>query len=65
VTADAVNKIASPFAASQPVPSTMWIQGSGDHELAQVSLEKSPGNTVQMTLSNWNQPVQVTKPGAN
>jgi lipoprotein LprG len=25
-------------------------------------LDKSPGNSVQMTLSNWNQPVQVTKP---
>jgi lipoprotein LprG len=25
-------------------------------------LDKSSGNSVQMTLSNWNQPVQVSKP---
>ncbi len=62
VSADAVNKIAPPFNATQPVPSTVWIQETGDHELVQASLQKSSGNSVQMTLSNWNQPVQVTKP---
>jgi len=30
--------------------------------LAQIQLEQTPGNSVQMTLSNWNAPVQVTKP---
>jgi lipoprotein LprG len=30
--------------------------------LVQTQLEQSPGNSVQMTLSNWNAPVQVTKP---
>ena len=39
-----------------------WIQESGDHQLVQVKLDKSSGNSVQMTLSNWNQPVQVSKP---
>lgn len=62
VSADAVNKIAPSFAASQPVPSTVWIQESGDHQLVQASLQKSSGNSVQMTLSNWGQPVTVTKP---
>jgi lipoprotein LprG len=62
VTADAVNKIAPPFNASKPVPATVWVQETGDHQLVQIKLEKTPGNTVQMTLSNWNAPVTVTKP---
>ena len=62
VSADAVNKIAQPFNASQPVPSTVWIQETGDHQLVQASLQKSSGNAVQMTLSNWGEAVTVTKP---
>lgn len=62
VSADAVNKIAPPFNATQPTPSTVWIQETGDHQLVQASLQKSSGNAVQMTLSNWGQPVTVTKP---
>jgi lipoprotein LprG len=62
VTADAVNKIAPPFNATKPVPATVWIQETGDHQLVQIKLEKTPGNTVQMTLSNWGAPVTVTKP---
>ena len=62
VSADAVNKLAPPFSASQPVPSTVWIQENGDHQLVQANLQKSSGNSVQITLSNWNQPVTVTKP---
>ncbi len=65
VSADAVNKIASPIKATKPVPSTVWIVESGDHQLAQVILQQSPGNTVQMTLSSWGQPVQVDKPAAS
>jgi lipoprotein LprG len=62
ISADAVNKIAPQFAASGPVPSTVWIQETGDHQLVQASLEKSSGNSVQMTLSNWGEAVNVTKP---
>ena len=62
VSADAVNKIAAPLNATQPLPSTVWIQETGDHQLVQANLQKSQGNSVQMTLSNWNQPVTVTKP---
>jgi lipoprotein LprG len=65
VSADAVNKIASSFKATKPVPATLWIVESGDHQLAQVNLQHSQGNNVQMTLSNWNQPVQITKPAAS
>ncbi len=59
---DAVNKIASQLNATKATPTTVWIQETGDHQLAQVKMDKSSGNSVQMTLSNWNQPVQVTKP---
>jgi lipoprotein LprG len=62
VSADAVNKIAPSFNATQPTPSTVWIQESGDHQLVQANLQKSSGNSVQMTVSNWGQPVTVTKP---
>jgi len=65
VSADAVNKIASSFKATKPVPATVWIVESGDHQLAQVNLQHSQGNNVQMTLSNWNQPVQITTPAAS
>lgn len=62
VTADAVNKIAPPFGASGPVPATVWIQENGEHELVRASLQKSKGNAVQMTLSQWGETVQVSKP---
>jgi lipoprotein LprG len=59
---DAVNGLAPQLKATQPLPATVWIQENGDHQLAQAQLEQSPGNSIQMTLSNWNAPVQVTKP---
>jgi lipoprotein LprG len=59
---DAVNGLAPQLKATQPLPATMWVQENGDHQLVQVLLEQSPGNSIQMTLSNWNAPVQVTKP---
>ncbi len=61
VSAENINKLA-PLNASKPVPTTVWIQETGDHQLAQVKVDKGAGNAVQMTLSNWGQPVQVTKP---
>ncbi|OBK20871.1 hypothetical protein A5634_11880 [Mycobacterium asiaticum] len=62
VSAQAVNAIAPPFSASEPVPATIWIQENGEHQLVQAKLERGEGNSVQMTLSNWGQQVQVTKP---
>ena len=62
VSADAVNKIGLPFNATAPVPATVWIQETGDHQLAQVKLDRGSGNSVQMTLSDWGKPVTVTKP---
>ncbi len=60
--ADAVNGLAPQLKAKQPLPATVWIQETGDHQLVQAKLDQSSGNSVQMTLSNWNAPVQVTKP---
>ena len=60
--ADAVNGLAPQMKATQPANTTAWIEENGDHQLAQIQLEQTPGNSVQMTLSNWNAPVQVTKP---
>jgi lipoprotein LprG len=62
VPADAVNKLASAFNATKATPTTVWIQETGDHQLVQAKMDRSPGNSVQMILSNWNQPVQVSKP---
>jgi lipoprotein LprG len=62
VPTDAVNKIAANLSAGATTPATVWIQETGDHQLVQARLDKSQGNSVQMTLSNWNQPVQVSKP---
>jgi lipoprotein LprG len=64
VSADAVNKIAPQIRATGPVPGTAWIQEEGDHQLIQAKLEPTPGNSVQMTLSDWGKPVTVTKPAA-
>jgi lipoprotein LprG len=62
VSADAVNKIAPQLKASAPVPGTAWIEESGNHQLEQAQLEVSPGNNIQMTLTDWGKPVNVSKP---
>jgi lipoprotein LprG len=64
VTADAVNKIAPQIGATGPVPGTAWIVQDGDHQLIQAKLEPTPGNSVQMTMSDWGKSVTVTKPAA-
>jgi lipoprotein LprG len=61
ISADAVNKLV-PVKATGPVPGTAWIQKDGDHNLVQAEIDPSSGNSIQMTLSNWNTPVTVTKP---
>lgn len=64
VTGEAVNGIAPQIAATGPVPATAWIREDGNHELAQAKLDPSPGNSVQMTLTDWGKTVSVTKPAA-
>lgn len=60
--ADAVNALAPQLKATAPTPATVWIQEDGDHQLVQAKLDPSAGNSIQMTLSNWNAPVTVEKP---
>lgn len=65
VSADAVNKIAPPLKATQPMPATAWIQETGDHELVQAKLDPTSATSVLMTLSKWNAPVQISKPAVS
>jgi lipoprotein LprG len=62
VAADAVNKLAPQLNATGPLPATVWIQADDPHQLVQAKLDKSEGNSIQMTLSDWNKPVTVDKP---
>ena len=41
--ADAVNGLAPQLKATQPAPTTAWIEENGDHQLAQIQLEQSSG----------------------
>jgi lipoprotein LprG len=62
VSADAVNKIAPQIKATAPVPGTAWVTTDNDHKLVQAKLDISEGNSVQMTISKYDEPVNVTKP---
>ncbi|GAA4393979.1 TLR2 agonist LprA [Tsukamurella soli] len=45
-----------------PVPTTVWIQPAGDHELAQIQITPTAGATLTLTFSQWGETVTVTKP---
>lgn len=62
VTADAVNKLIPRLKATGPLPATVWIEKDAPNQLVRAELEQSAGNTVQLTLSEWDKPVTVTKP---
>ncbi len=62
VSADAVNKLIPPMKATGPLPATVWIEKDAPHQLVQARVEQSEGNNVQLTLSEWDKPVTVTKP---
>ena len=61
VSLEAVNAIAKEVGANKPVPGTAWIRDDDSHELVQVRLEPN-GGSITMTLSEWNKPVDITKP---
>ena len=61
VGADAVNKLI-PIKAGGPLPATAWIEKDAPHRLVQAKVDQSEGNSVQLTLSEWDKPVTVTKP---
>ena len=60
--ADAVNKLIPPLKASAPLPSTVWIEQNAPNQLVQAQVDQSEGNNVQLTLSEWDKTVTVTKP---
>ena len=62
ISAAAANQILPQLKVTGPIPGTAWIQPDGDHNLVQARLQPSGGSAVQMTLSDWNKPVTVTKP---
>lgn len=62
VTADAVNKLIPQLKATQPVSATVWIQKDNPHQLVQSKIDQSDSNNIQLTLSEWDKPVTVTKP---
>jgi lipoprotein LprG len=59
---DAVNKLIPQLKASGPLPATVWIEKDAPHQLVQAQVEQSAGNSVTLTLSEWDKPVTVTKP---
>ena len=62
VNADAVNKLIPRLKATSPLPATVWIEKDAPNQLVQAQVEQSAGNSVQLTLSEWDKPVAVTKP---
>jgi lipoprotein LprG len=62
VTKDAFGKLLPKLKVDGDVPGTAWIEKDGDHRLVQAQVDPTSGNNIQMTLSDWNKPVTVTKP---
>ncbi|HMZ14556.1 MAG TPA: LppX_LprAFG lipoprotein [Mycobacterium sp.] len=62
VSADAVNKIIPQLKATNPMPASVWIQKDEPHQLVQAKLNQTDNDSVQLTLSDWDKPVTVTKP---
>lgn len=60
--ADAVNKLIPQLKVTGPVPATVWIEKAAPNQLVQAEVEQSTGNSVRLTLSEWDKPVTVTKP---
>lgn len=60
--AASVNKLVPQLKASGPVPATVWIEKDDPHQLVQAKVDQSEGNSVSLTLSEWDKPVTVTKP---
>ncbi|HPX38352.1 MAG TPA: LppX_LprAFG lipoprotein [Mycobacterium sp.] len=62
VAADAVNKLIPQLKAAGPLPATVWIEKDAPNQLVQAKVDQSESNSVQLTLSEWDKPVTVTKP---
>ena len=62
VAAAAVNMLIPQIKATEPLPATVWIEKNAPNQLVQAQIDPSEGNTVLLTLSEWDKPVTVTKP---
>lgn len=60
--AAAVNTLIPQLKATSQLPATVWIERNAPHQLVQATVEQSAGNTVSLTLSDWDKPVTVDKP---
>ncbi|MCA0158050.1 LppX_LprAFG lipoprotein [Tsukamurella sp. M9C] len=49
-------------AKSVPVPTTLWVQSSGDKQLVRIEVKPSTEGTITLTFSKWGEKVSVTKP---
>ncbi len=47
---------------SVPVPTTLWVQKSGDQQLVRIRIKPSGDGSVTVTFSDWGRAVSVTKP---
>lgn len=62
VSVEAMDKLIPQLKVTSPIPGTAWVEKDGDHRLVQVKVAPSDSGSIQMTLSEWNKPVTVTKP---
>lgn len=60
---DAINTFAVSKLTSD-IPAKAWIQKDGSHQLTKISVDTSPGNTIEMSLSDWGKSVTVDKPAS-
>ncbi|ORA60390.1 LppX_LprAFG lipoprotein [Mycobacteroides franklinii] len=58
---DALNTFAGSKLTAD-IPAKAWIAKDGNHALTKISVDTSPGNTIEMSLSDWGKPVTVDKP---
>jgi len=59
---EAVNNLIPQLNAKDQLPATMWIEQDAPHQLVQAQIDQSESSNVQLTLSDWDKPVTVTKP---
>lgn len=62
VAADVAKKIVPQLHTGKRTSCTLWIQETGEHQLVALKLASGSDDAVQLTFSNWNEPVSVGKP---
>lgn len=62
VSAEAANLLLPDLEATEPVDSVAWISRDEQNNLVQARLSPGEGTRLDVTLSEWNTPVTITKP---